>query len=39
MDYLEKGLKSSELLDSTIQMSSAAHRAHAGRHRILPALA
>ena len=33
MDYREKGLKSSELLDSTIQMSSAAHRAYAGRHR------
>ncbi len=33
MDYLEKGLYSSERLDSTIQMSSAAHRAHAGRHR------
>ena len=33
MDYREKGLKSSERLDSTIQMSSAAHRAYAGRHR------
>ena len=33
MDYLEKGLKSSELLDSTFQMSSAAHRAHAGPRR------